>query len=42
MRLWLEKAGILSSWRVDEERFPKILGVPTEGVEVPVRFGARG
>ena len=39
MRLWLEKAGILSGCRVDEERFPTILGVPTEEAEVPVRFG---
>jgi hypothetical protein len=33
MKLWLEKAGIFSGWRVNEVRFRDVLGTPVEEVE---------
>lgn len=39
MRLWLEKAGVFSTgWRVDENRYKKVLGVGTEELEVLAKF----
>ena len=32
MKLWLEKAGVLSKWHVEEERLDELIGIKTEEI----------
>lgn len=40
MRLWLEKAGVLKAWRVDEKRLNEILGLTGDDVQALLHLTA--